>query len=153
MARKCRRARYYSPEVLREEFVRSAFETVNWDDTDEVTTLFYLTKDLVQGRRAADELWLEWRDVERVEATATTKAPRPLIYLLFVQVLWWATSRRRSHKLVCRREGAWNWKRMRSGSPSSHWATASCGPASSPAWSKQRSRRAFQQRLQKSPPP
>ena len=54
--------------------MRAAFECVDWDDTEEVTTLFYMTKDLVEGRRAADELMLDWDDVERVEATAETAA-------------------------------------------------------------------------------
>ena len=71
MARKCTRARYYSPEYMREEYVRTAFEYVDWDETEEVTTL-YIAKDLVHWRRAADELWLEWGDVERVEATSST---------------------------------------------------------------------------------
>ena len=51
LARKCSRARFYSPEVLQKEYVRAAFECVDWDDTEEVTTLFYMAKDLVQGRR------------------------------------------------------------------------------------------------------
>ena len=74
MARRCSRARYYmySPEVLQEQYVRAAFDCVDWDDTEEVTTLFYMTKDLVQGRRAADELMLDWNDVEWVEPTADT---------------------------------------------------------------------------------
>ena len=72
MARKCSRTRYYSPEYLREEYVRSVFKYVDWDNTEEVTTLYYLAKDMVQGRRAADELWLEWRDVERLAPSAST---------------------------------------------------------------------------------
>ena len=72
MAKKCTRSRAYSPEVLREEYVRAAFECVDWDDTEEVTTLYYMAKDLVQGRRAADELMLQWSDVKYVEASATT---------------------------------------------------------------------------------
>jgi len=60
LARKCSRARLYSPEVLAAEYVRAAFECVDWDDTEEVTTLFYMAKDLVMGRRAADELMLDW---------------------------------------------------------------------------------------------
>lgn len=51
LARKCSRARFYSPEVLQKEYVRAAFECVDWDDTEEVMTLFYMAKDLVQGRR------------------------------------------------------------------------------------------------------
>ena len=38
-----------------------------------MTTLFYLTKNLVQGRRAADELMLDWDDVEVVEASESTQ--------------------------------------------------------------------------------
>ena len=52
--------------------MRAAFACCDWDDTEEVTTLFYMTKDLVQGRRAADELMLDWDDVQWVEATAET---------------------------------------------------------------------------------
>ncbi len=55
------------------KFVRAAFDTVYWDNTEEVTTLFYLTKNLVQGRRAADELLLDWDDVEWVEASESTQ--------------------------------------------------------------------------------
>ena len=72
MARKCTRARYYSPELMREEYVRAVCECVDWDDAEEVTTLFYITKDLVQGRRAADEQMLEWDDVQKADATAAT---------------------------------------------------------------------------------
>ena len=68
------RARYYSPEELREEYVRAVFESCNFDDTEEVTTLYYIAKGLVKGRRAADELFLEWGDVDRVDATASTSA-------------------------------------------------------------------------------
>ena len=53
MARKCTRARYYSPEMMREEYVRSAFECLNWDETEEVSTLFYIAKDMVQGAGGA----------------------------------------------------------------------------------------------------
>ena len=49
LAIRCSRARYYSPEVMQVKFVRAAFDTVYWDNTEEVTTLFYLTKNLVQG--------------------------------------------------------------------------------------------------------
>ena len=42
MVRKCSRARLYSPEMLHEEYVRAAFECVDWDDTEEVTTLLHL---------------------------------------------------------------------------------------------------------------
>ena len=73
LAIRCSRARYYSPEVMQVKFVRAAFDTVDWDNTEEVTTLFYLTKNLVQGRRAADELLLDWDDVEWVEATESTQ--------------------------------------------------------------------------------
>ena len=69
MARRCTRGRYYSPEVLQARFVRAAFDCVDWDDTEEVTTLFYMAKDLVQGRRAADELMLDWNDIEWFEAS------------------------------------------------------------------------------------
>ena len=68
MARKC------TPEELREEYVRAVFESCNFDDTEEVTTLYYIAKGMVKGRRAADELFLEWGDVDRVEATASTAA-------------------------------------------------------------------------------
>ena len=74
MARKCSRTRYYSPEELREEYVRAVFESCDFDDTEEVTTLYYIAKGLVKGRRAADELFLEWGDVDRVDATASTSA-------------------------------------------------------------------------------
>ena len=74
MARKCSRARYYSPEELREEYVRAVFESCDFGNTEEVTTLYYIAKGLVKGRRAADELFLEWGDVDRVEATASTSA-------------------------------------------------------------------------------
>ena len=63
MARKC------TPEELREEYVRAVFESCNFDDTEEVTTLYYIAKGMVKGRRAADELFLEWGDVDRVDAT------------------------------------------------------------------------------------
>ena len=72
MARKCTRARYYSPEMMREEYVRSAYECVDWGETEEVSTLFYIAKDMVQGRRAADELMLDWDDVKKVDATEST---------------------------------------------------------------------------------
>ena len=39
MARKCSRTRYYSPEELREEYVRAVFESCDFGDTEEVTTL------------------------------------------------------------------------------------------------------------------
>lgn len=39
MARKCSRARYYSPEELREEYVRAVFESCDFGGTEEVTTL------------------------------------------------------------------------------------------------------------------
>ena len=68
MARKCSRARYYTPEELREEYVRAVFESCDFGNTEEVTTLYYIAKGLVKGRRAADELFLEWGDVDRVEA-------------------------------------------------------------------------------------
>ena len=55
------------------KFVSAAFDTVYWDNTEEVTTLFYLTKNLVQGRRAADELLLDWDDVEWLEASESTQ--------------------------------------------------------------------------------
>ena len=74
MARKCSRARYYSPEELREEYVRAVFESCDFGNTEEVTTLYYIAKGLVKGRRAADELFLEWGDVDRVDATASTSA-------------------------------------------------------------------------------
>ena len=74
MARKCSRARYYSPEELREEYVRAVFESCDFGNTEEVTTLYYIAKGMVKGRRAADELFLEWGDVDRVEATASTAA-------------------------------------------------------------------------------
>ena len=73
LAKRCSRARYYSPEVMQAKFVRAVFDTVCWDNTEEVTTLFYLTKNLVQGRRAADELLLDWDDVEWVEASESTQ--------------------------------------------------------------------------------
>ena len=72
MARKCTRARLYSPEQMREEYVRAAFECVEWDDTEEVLMLFYISKDMVQGRRAADELMLDWDDVKQLDSTAMT---------------------------------------------------------------------------------
>jgi hypothetical protein len=62
MARKLTRSRKYSPEVITEEFVRAAFKCLDWDKTEEVSTLFYISKGLVQGRRAADELWLDWAE-------------------------------------------------------------------------------------------
>ena len=68
MACKCTRARYYSPEELREEYVRAVFESCDFGGTEEVTTLYYIAKGMVKGRRAADELFLEWGDVDRVEA-------------------------------------------------------------------------------------
>ena len=74
MAHKCSRARYYSPEELREEYVRAVFESCDFGNTEEVTTLYYMAKGLVKGRRAADELFLEWGDVDRVDATASTSA-------------------------------------------------------------------------------
>ena len=72
MARKCSRARYYSPEMLQKKYVYAMFECVDWDNTEEVTTLFYIAKDMVQGRRAADELMLDWDDIEKVDATGST---------------------------------------------------------------------------------
>ena len=65
MARKCSRARYYSPEELREEYVRAVFESCDFGNTEEVTTLYYIAKGLVKGRRAADcfssgVMWTEW---------------------------------------------------------------------------------------------
>ena len=42
---------YNQTPLLQKEYVRAAFECVDWDDTEEVTTLFYMAKDLVQGRR------------------------------------------------------------------------------------------------------
>ena len=72
MARKLTRSRKYSPEVITEEFVRAAFKCLDWDKTEEVSTLFYISKGLVQGRRAADELWLDWADVNKVDATEST---------------------------------------------------------------------------------
>jgi len=68
-------ARYYSPEELREEYVRAVFESCDFGGTEEVTTLYYIAKGMVKGRRAADELFLEWGDVDRVDATASTSAP------------------------------------------------------------------------------
>ena len=70
MARKCSRARYYTPEELREEYVRAVFESCDFGNTEEVTTLYYIAKGLVKGRRAADERG----DVDRVDATASTSA-------------------------------------------------------------------------------
>ena len=55
---------------MREEYVRAAFESVEWDDTEEVAMLFYIAKDMVQGRRAADELMLDWDDVKQLDSTA-----------------------------------------------------------------------------------
>ena len=52
--------------------MRAAFDCVDWDDTEEVTKLFYLTKDLVMGRRAADELMLDWDDIDWVAPTASS---------------------------------------------------------------------------------
>ena len=72
MARKCTRSRLHSPEVLREEYVHAAFVCVDWDETEEVLTLFYIAKDLVQGRRAADELMLDWDDMKQLDPTAST---------------------------------------------------------------------------------
>ena len=72
MARKCTRARLYSPEQMHEKYVRAAFECVEWDDTEEVLMLFYISKDMVQGRRAADELMLDWDDVKQLDSTAMT---------------------------------------------------------------------------------
>ena len=60
LAKRCSRQRKFSPEVMQAKFVRAAFDTVNWDNTEEVTTLFYLAKNLVWGRRASDELMLDW---------------------------------------------------------------------------------------------
>ena len=73
LAKRCSRQRKFSPEVMQAKFVRAAFDTVNWDNTEEVTTLFYLAKNLVWGRRASDELMLDWDDVEWVEATESTQ--------------------------------------------------------------------------------
>ena len=39
---------------------------MDWDETEEVSTLFYIAKDMVQGRRAADELMLDWDDIAKV---------------------------------------------------------------------------------------
>ena len=61
-------------EELREEYVRAVFESCDFGNTEEVTTLYYIAKGMVKGRRAADELFLEWGDVDRVEATASTAA-------------------------------------------------------------------------------
>ena len=36
--------------------------------------MYYIAKGMVKGGRAADELFLEWGDVDRVEATASTAA-------------------------------------------------------------------------------
>ena len=60
MARKCSRARYYSPEELREEYVRAVFESCDFGDTEEVTTLYYIAKGMVKGRRAAAKKRLAW---------------------------------------------------------------------------------------------
>jgi len=74
MVRKCGRKRYHSPELMCDKYVRAAFECVDWDDAEEVSTLFYIAKNLVQGRRAEDELWLDWSDVKMTEASESTKA-------------------------------------------------------------------------------
>ena len=54
--------------------MRAVFESCDFGNTEEVTTLYYIAKGMVKGRRAADELFLEWGDVDRVEATASTAA-------------------------------------------------------------------------------
>ena len=43
MARKCSRALYYSPEELLEEYVRAVFESCDFGNTEEVTTLYSLS--------------------------------------------------------------------------------------------------------------
>ena len=52
--------------------MHAAFVCVDWDETEEVLTLFYIAKDLVQGRRAADELMLDWDDMKQLDPTAST---------------------------------------------------------------------------------
>ena len=36
--------------------------------------MYYIAKGMVKGRRAADELFLEWGEVDRVDATESTSA-------------------------------------------------------------------------------
>ena len=52
MARKCSRARYYTPEELREEYVRAVFESCDFGDTEEVTTLVLHCQGHGEGTRA-----------------------------------------------------------------------------------------------------
>ena len=72
--------------------MRAAFECVEWDDTEEVLMLFYIAKGKVQGRRAADELMLDWDDVKQLDTTAMTVGGMVSVHVPnYSRLLWLVT--------------------------------------------------------------
>ena len=57
--------------TLQAAYVHAMWEHTNLDDTEEVQTLFFIAKDIVKGARAVDDFFLDWADMEWVDATET----------------------------------------------------------------------------------
>ena len=54
------------------------WEHTNLDDTEEVQTLFFIAKDIVKWTRAVDDFFLDWADMEWVDATETQSSGRQI---------------------------------------------------------------------------
>ena len=69
------RRRKVVPKAMRKKVLMLVLQMLDLESPTEVAIATYMTKNLVHGRRAADELLLDWADVEMVEVDGCGTMP------------------------------------------------------------------------------
>ena len=74
LVNKLGRHRKHRPKMIELAFVKAVLETTDLDNTEEVLTAAYMTKNIVRNQRAIDEFNLDWSNVTWHEAAAGTSS-------------------------------------------------------------------------------
>ena len=69
------RRRKVVPKAMRRKVLMLVLQLLDLSNPAEVAIATYMTKNLVHGRRAADEFLLDWADVELVEVDGCGTTP------------------------------------------------------------------------------